>query len=113
MGSYPAFSPLPQRYKGTGKDFSPPIPRYGGYFLLRYYTLTDIESLARAALCVARTFLPLLTQAAIEQPCYNYLLHDVFDILDTQLRTYHTAIVILYNLIAHIYRTTCTHPLIV
>ena len=29
----------------------------GGYFLLRYYTLADIEPLTRTALCVARTFL--------------------------------------------------------
>ncbi len=32
--------------------------RSGGYFLLRYHTLTGIKSLACAALCVARTFLP-------------------------------------------------------
>ena len=29
----------------------------GGYFLLRYYTLADIEPLTRTVLCVARTFL--------------------------------------------------------
>ena len=32
----------------------------GGYFLLHYYTLTDIFPLGRMALCVARTFLGAL-----------------------------------------------------
>ena len=32
----------------------------GGYFLLRYYTLTDIKPLTCAVLYVARTFLPHL-----------------------------------------------------
>ncbi len=41
----------------------------GGHSLLRYYTLTDVESLARAALCVARTFLPPPKRAAIERIC--------------------------------------------
>ena len=57
VGSYPTFSPLPRRYTGTSGDCSPPLPRHGGYFLLRYYTLTDIEPLTRTVLCVARTFL--------------------------------------------------------
>ena len=41
----------------------------GGYFLLRYYTLTDVEPLTRAALCVARTFLPPPKRTAIERAC--------------------------------------------
>ena len=41
----------------------------GGYFLLRYYTLTDIKPLTCVVLCVARTFLPHLTVAAIERVC--------------------------------------------
>ena len=41
----------------------------GGHSLLRFYTLTDVESLARAALCVARTFLPPPRRAAIERIC--------------------------------------------
>ena len=41
----------------------------GGYFLLRYYTLTDIKPLTCVVLCVARTFLPHLTVAAIERKC--------------------------------------------
>ncbi len=41
----------------------------GGHSLLRYYTLTDVESLARAALCVARTFLSPPKRAAIERIC--------------------------------------------
>ena len=45
VGSYPAFSPLPLR---------------GGIFCYTCYTLTDIKPLACVALCVARTFLPLL-----------------------------------------------------
>jgi hypothetical protein len=32
----------------------------GGYFLLHYNTLTDIFPLGSMALCVARTFLPVL-----------------------------------------------------
>ena len=47
VGSYPTFSPLP----------ADPKADIGGYSLLRYYTLTDVEPLTRAALCVARTFL--------------------------------------------------------
>ena len=41
----------------------------GGRSLLRYYTLTDIKSLACVALCVARTFLPRPKTAAIERVC--------------------------------------------
>ena len=41
----------------------------GGYFLLRYYTLTDIKPLTCAVLCVARTFLPHPKVAAIERIC--------------------------------------------
>ena len=45
VGSYPTFSPLP-------------LPeRSGGYFLLRYSTLTDSFLLGSGTLCVARTFL--------------------------------------------------------
>ena len=45
VGSYPAFSPLPQ-----SEDC-------GGYFLLRYSTLADSFLLGSGMLCVARTFL--------------------------------------------------------
>ena len=41
----------------------------GGYFLLRYYTLTDIKPLTCVVLCVARTFLPHPKVAAIERIC--------------------------------------------
>ena len=41
----------------------------GGYFLLRYYTLTDIKPLTCVVLCVARTFLPHPKVAAIERKC--------------------------------------------
>ena len=41
----------------------------GGYFLLRYYTLTDIKPLTCVVLSVARTFLPHLAVAAIERKC--------------------------------------------
>ncbi len=58
-GLLPRLFTLTLALKGMSKDFSLPLPRQGGYSLLRYYTLTDIESLARAVLCVARTFLPL------------------------------------------------------
>ena len=58
VGSYPAFSPLP-----AGKSL------VGGSFLLRSYTLTDIKSLACAALCVARTFLSRPRPAATERTC--------------------------------------------
>ena len=45
VGSYSTFSPLP-------------LPeRNGGYFLLRYSTLTDSFLLGSRMLCVARTFL--------------------------------------------------------
>ena len=45
VGSYSTFSPLP-------------LPeRNGGYFLLRYSTLTDSFLLGSGTLCVARTFL--------------------------------------------------------
>ena len=55
VGSYPAFSPLP--------------PEDGGYFLLHFYTLTNIKPLTCAVLCVARTFLPHPKVAAIERTC--------------------------------------------
>ena len=65
VGSYPAFSPLPAAdARGAAA---------GGYFLLRYYTLTDVEPLTRAALCVARTFLPPPKRTAIERACIFYL----------------------------------------
>ena len=41
----------------------------GGYFLLRYYTLTSIKPLTCVALSVARTFLPHPKVAAIEHMC--------------------------------------------
>ncbi len=41
----------------------------GGCFLLRYYALTDVKSLAWTALCVARTFLPPPKRAAMERAC--------------------------------------------
>ena len=41
----------------------------GGYFLLRYYTLTDIKQLTCAVLYVARTFLPHPKVAAMERIC--------------------------------------------
>ena len=41
----------------------------GGYFLLRYYTLTNIKPLTCVVLCVARTFLPHPKVAAIERKC--------------------------------------------
>ena len=50
---------LPLRWALT-PPFHPYLPAetdIGGYSLLRYYTLTDIEPLTRAVLCVARTFL--------------------------------------------------------
>ena len=50
---------LPSRWALT-PPFHPYLPAkadIGGYSLLRYYTLTDIEPLTRAVLCVARTFL--------------------------------------------------------
>ena len=43
VGSYPAFSPLPSEE--------------GGYFLLHYYTLTNIKPLTCVVPYVARTFL--------------------------------------------------------
>ena len=58
-GLLPRLFTLTAALKGTSKDFSPPLPRYGGYSLLHYYTLSDVEPLTRAVLCVARTFLPL------------------------------------------------------
>ena len=35
----------------------------GGYFLLHYYTLTDIFPLGSMMLCADRTFLPYLSEA--------------------------------------------------
>ena len=58
---------LPPRWALT-PPFHPYLLR-GGHSLLRYYTLTDIKSLACVALCVARTFLPRLAAAAIERVC--------------------------------------------
>ena len=55
---------LPLRWALT-PPFHPYLPAeadIGGYSLLRYYTLTDIEPLTRAVLCVARTFLPLTSR---------------------------------------------------
>ncbi len=50
---------LPLRWALTPPfhPYLPPESNIGGYSLLRYYTLTSIEPLTRAALCVARTFL--------------------------------------------------------
>ena len=51
---------LPSRWALT-PPFHPYLPAeadIGGYSLLRYYALTNVEPLTRAALCVARTFLP-------------------------------------------------------
>ena len=47
VSSYLTFSPLSRRF---GRD---------GYFLLHYYTLTDIFRLGRMVLCAVRTFLPV------------------------------------------------------
>jgi hypothetical protein len=44
----------------------------GGYFLFRYYTLTNIFPLGSAVLCVARTFLILLSQNAIERTAFYF-----------------------------------------
>ena len=55
---------LPLRWALT-PPFHPYLPAeadIGGYSLLRYYTLTNIEPLTRAVLCVARTFLPLTSR---------------------------------------------------
>ena len=55
---------LPLRWALT-PPFHPYLPTeadIGGYSLLRYYTLTNVEPLSRAALCVARTFLSPLGQ---------------------------------------------------
>ena len=49
----------------------------GGYFLLRYYTLTDIKPLTCVVLCVARTFLPHLAVAAIERKCVAKIVKKV------------------------------------
>jgi hypothetical protein len=46
VSSYLTFSPFPFAFA------------QGGYFLLHYYTLTDIFPLGSMVLCVARTFLP-------------------------------------------------------
>ncbi len=45
VSSYLAFSPFPRHFG------------QGGYFLLHYYTLTDIFPLGSMVLCVVRTFL--------------------------------------------------------
>ena len=45
-------------------------PKPDGYFLFRYYTLADIFQLGRMVPCVARTFLLLPKQKAIERPAY-------------------------------------------
>ena len=55
---------LPLRWALT-PPFHPYLPAeadIGGYSLLHYYTLTNVEPLTRAALCVARTFLSPLGQ---------------------------------------------------
>ena len=49
---------LPLRWALTPP--SHPYPLRGGYFLLRYYTLTNIKPLTCVVLYVARTFLPHL-----------------------------------------------------
>ena len=58
---------LPSRWALTPP--SHPYPLRGGYFLLRYYILTNIKPLTCAVLCVARTFLPHPKVAAIERVC--------------------------------------------
>ena len=56
VGSYSTFSPLP-------------LPeRNGGYFLLRYSTLTDSFLLGSGTLCVARTFLIRTKAQATDRP---------------------------------------------
>ena len=55
---------LPRLFTLTGRRHRP---------RLRYYTLTDVEPLTRAALCVARTFLPPPKRTAIERACIFYL----------------------------------------
>ena len=55
----PVVSPLP-RWALTPPFHPYRFKRNGGYFLLRYYALTDIFPLGRTVLCVARTFLPSL-----------------------------------------------------
>ena len=57
---------LPSRWALTPP--SHPYPLRGGYFLLRYYTLTNIKPLTCVVLYVARTFLPH-NVAAIERVC--------------------------------------------
>ena len=68
-----------QPTRRTAKEYCYPcgglLPRLltltlaGGYFLLRYYTLTNIKPLTCAVLYVARTFLPHPKVAAIERVC--------------------------------------------
>jgi hypothetical protein len=50
------------------------MPKQDGYFLLRYYTLTDIFPLGNMALCVARTFLSDIP-IVIGTERWNSLLH--------------------------------------
>ena len=65
VGSYPAFSPLPavrsrRPAASHGSRRVPNLPPAGGHSLLRSHNLTAVKLLACVALCVARTFLPLL-----------------------------------------------------
>ena len=54
----PPFHPYPKVLSSTSEALRPHSPwPLGGHSLLRYYTLTNVEPLTRAALCVARTFL--------------------------------------------------------
>ena len=64
VGSYPTFSPLPRVPNLQGRNSA-----WGGYSLLHYYALAGIKPLTWTVLYVARTFLPLHAQAAIERTC--------------------------------------------
>ena len=109
----PPFHPYPDRVVKVAFHTRP-----GGYFLLHYYTLTSVEPLTRTVLCVARTFLSPQKGAAIERTCYFsvrrglFTLHTLY-ILDTQLRSYRTTVVVLNNLVADINGASSTYPLIV
>ena len=50
----------------------------GGYFLLHYYTLADIEPLTRTVLCVARTFLSPLRGSDRAYLLYLFAAEDYF-----------------------------------
>ena len=56
-GLLPHLFTLTQVVYPQQKSYDPRIGPSGGYFLLHYYTLADVEPLTRTVLCVARTFL--------------------------------------------------------